>query len=263
MSGTPAPYASRTMTLADRRIALEACFNFRDLGGHRTVEGRRVRPGVLFRADTLHRLTPDDLDVLRGLRLRTVIDLRTRDELDRHGRVGLADDEVTHLHVPMIDEVRTPEPMADEDAPSPESRGELYLRMLERGGPAVAQAVRVLAGPGALPAVFHCTAGKDRTGVLAALVLGQLGVPDGAIAEDYALTEQAVHETRVWIETNDPDAAATYASYPRWIWEARAETMLAFLALVRAEHGSIPALLTGLGVPVVTLDALAGALLDG
>jgi protein-tyrosine phosphatase len=250
------------MALTDRRIALEAGFNFRDLGGHETADGRRVRSGVLYRADTLHRLTAADLDVLRRLGLRTVIDLRTRTELERFGRAGLTDDEVAHHHLPMVDEVRSPEARAQEDAPTPAERGGLYLRMLEGGGPAVAESLRVLTGAGALPAVFHCTAGKDRTGVLAAVVLGQLGVPDEAIAEDYALTEESVEATRAWLEANDRGFATTRATYPTWIWEAPAETMLAFLADVRANHGSITDLLLGLGLTPATLDALATALLE-
>jgi protein-tyrosine phosphatase len=250
------------MAMTERRVSLEAGFNFRDLGGHETADGHRVRSGVLFRADTLHRLTAADLDVLRGLGLRTVIDLRTRAELERFGRAGLTDDEVAHHHLPMIDEVRSPEARAQEDAPTPTERGELYLRMLERGGPAVAASLRVLAAPAALPAVFHCTAGKDRTGVLAALVLGQLGVPDDAIAEDYALTEESVDATRAWLEANDPKRATARATYPSWIWEAPAETMLAFLARVREDHGSITDLLLGLGVAPATLDDLAVALLE-
>jgi protein-tyrosine phosphatase len=250
------------MELADRHIVFDACFNFRDVGGHETADGRRVRTGLLYRADTLHRLTERDLDALRGLGLRTVIDLRTRDELDRHGRAGLGDDEVAHLHLPMIDEIRRSDVPADAEAPTREKRGELYFRMVERGGPMVAEALRVLARPEALPAVFHCTAGKDRTGVLAALVLGQLGVPDDAIAADYAFTEQARLRFREWIQDNEPETAAAYANMPTWMWEARAETMLTFLELVRAEHGSIPALLADLGVAEATLEVLASTLLE-
>jgi protein-tyrosine phosphatase len=252
------------MALTDRRIQLEAGFNFRDLGGHETAGGRRVRTGVLYRADTLHRLTAADLDVLRGLGLRTVIDLRTRTELERFGRAGLTDDEVAHHHLPMVDEVRSPEARAREDEPTPVQRGELYLRMLEGGGPAVAASLRVLAARDSLPAVFHCTAGKDRTGVLAAVVLGQLGVPDDAIADDYALTEETVEATRAWLDANerDPERAAARASYPAWVWEAPAETMLAFLSKVRDEHGSITDLLLGLGLSPATLDDLAVALLE-
>jgi protein-tyrosine phosphatase len=249
------------MSLVDRRIPLTACFNFRDLGGLETAGGRRVRSGVLFRADTLHRLTADDLDVLRGLGLRTVIDLRTRSEIDDHGRVALADGEVAYHHLPMIDEIWADGPDLDADGPVPlpATLGEGYVRMLEYGGPATATAIRLLAGRATLPAVFHCTAGKDRTGVLAALVLGQLGVPDEVIAEDYALTELAVVGTRAWLEANDP---GILGRLPDWAWEAPAEIMLAFLAQIRAEHGSIPSLLASLGLDRSTLDALAATLLD-
>jgi protein-tyrosine phosphatase len=252
------------MALTDRHVPLTACFNFRDLGGLETADGRRVRSGVLFRADTLHRLTPEDLDVLRGMGLRTVIDLRTPDELDRHGRIPLADhDEVVHHHLPMVDELRTDDAVPDESAPSAEVRGDMYVRLVEQGGGAVVKALELLVADGALPAVFHCTAGKDRTGVLAALVLGQLGVPDAAIAEDYALTELSLPDTMAWIEANDPERAAAFASYPKWVWEAPAAIMLAFLEQVREAHGSVPELLLSLGADRATLDALAGALLEG
>lgn len=257
------------MSLVDRRIPLTACFNFRDLGGLETAGGRRVRSGVLYRADTLHRLTTDDLDVLRRLGLRTVIDLRTRAEIDDHGRVALTDDEVVYHHLPMIDEIWSAESANDgDDAPAPPfpdgpplpaTLGEGYLQMLESGSGATARAIRLLADPVSLPAVFHCTAGKDRTGVLAALVLGQLGVPDEVIAEDYALTEQAVPGTRAWLEANDP---GVLGRLPDWAWQAPAETMLAFLEQVRARHGSISSLLTELGLGQSTLDALDGTLLD-
>ena len=250
------------MAVVDRRVVLEACFNFRDLGGHETADGRRVRRGVMYRADTLHRLTANDLEVLRSLELRTVIDLRTQGELDRHGRARLADHgEVVHHHLPMVDELRSTDAMPEE-APTSEQRGERYLRMLEGAGPAVVAALRLLADAEALPAVFHCTAGKDRTGVLAALVLGHLGVPDEAVADDYALTEVAVSQSMAWIEANDPEVAATYATYPAWVWDAPAEIMLAFLGCVRAEHGSIPELLGHLGVHSATLDGLTANLLD-
>jgi protein-tyrosine phosphatase len=254
------PYAA-PMAVTDRWIPLTACFNFRDLGGLETVDGRRVRSGVLYRADALHRLTPDDLDVLRRLGLRTVIDLRTQGELDRHGRIALADlDEVVHHHLSMVDQIWSADDMpSDDDAPTPQAFGEGYLRMLDGGGAATATAIRLLADGETLPAVFHCTAGKDRTGVLAALVLGQLGVPDAAIAEDYALTERAVDGTRAWLEVNDP---GVLGALPAWAWQAPAATMLAFLAQVRAEHGSISGLLTALGVSQATLDALDAVLLD-
>jgi protein-tyrosine phosphatase len=249
------------MALTDRRIPLTAGFNFRDLGGIATADGRHVRSGVLYRADALHRLTDDDLDVLRRLGLRTVIDLRTQGEIDRHGRIVLADrDEVVHYHLSMFDQVWSPEDVpGDDEAPTSDEVGEGYLRMLESGGPAVATAIRLLADGETLPAVFHCTAGKDRTGVLAALVLGQLGVADEAIAEDYALTELAVEGTRAWLRRNDPDSLGRL---PAWVWRAPAAAMQAFLAQVRAEHGSIPGLLAHLGVSQATLDALEATLLD-
>ncbi|HEY8527923.1 MAG TPA: tyrosine-protein phosphatase [Acidimicrobiales bacterium] len=258
------------MELAGRQIVFDACFNFRDVGGYETADGGRVRTGVLYRADTLHRLTPADVEVVRGLGLRTVIDLRTPREAARHGRAPLGEDEVVHLHLPMIDDEpddarddgRPGEPPPSAEPPSPEERAGFYLAMLERGGAAVAAAFRALAAPDALPAVFHCTAGKDRTGVLAALVLGHLGVPDDVIAADYALTERARARFRAWAAVHEPDTAAATAALPAWMQETRAEVMLAFLDRVRQEHGSVPQLLADLGLGPPTLDGLRDRLLE-
>ena len=91
----------------------------------------------------------------------------------------------------MLGEVWEPRQLAP-DADAGEVLGELYVEMLDVGAPALAESLRLIARPGGLPAVFHCAAGKDRTGVLAALVLGLLGVDDDVIVEDYALSARAM-----------------------------------------------------------------------
>ncbi len=73
--------------IGDRLVPFETCFNFRDIGGYETVDGRRVRWGSVFRSDTLHRLTTADLELASEIGIRTVIDLRSRGELERSGRL--------------------------------------------------------------------------------------------------------------------------------------------------------------------------------
>ncbi len=169
------------MTL--RRVSFEGPINFRDLGGY-AVEGRgQVRWGRLYRSDSLHTITPDDVPRLRELGVRTAIDFRSGDEIDRLGIGPLGEVSVRHVHCPTFDGARTEEPPLFEG----KTAAEFYALMTDRGSPAYVAALESLTEPDTLPAVFFCLAGKDRTGCFAALVLGLLGVSNDDIVLDYAL----------------------------------------------------------------------------
>ncbi len=138
----------------------------------------------LFRADGLGSLSEADRASLAELGLATVIDLRTSDEATHRGRFPVERVPVRYHEFPLVDVLPTPE-----DLPSWNETAyvaERYRDMVAVGRSALVGAIEVLAAPGALPAVFHCSAGKDRTGVLSALLLAFLGVPDELIVEDYA-----------------------------------------------------------------------------
>lgn len=251
------------MTDVSRHIAFEACFNFRDLGGYETAGGRRVRWGTLFRSDALHRLTTADLNAFSSIDLRTVIDLRSGRELEDHGRAPEESGRAWY-HLPMLDDIRLapPEPGA---APPPRERlepGEGYLMIAERFSASIAQVLGLLSRSESYPAVFHCTAGKDRTGILAAVILEVLGVPDAVIADDYALTELARERTTAWIEVNEPDYAAYLAEIPLEFRRATPEKIVAFLRLVREKHGSVSGFLSRAGVGAGQLQALRANLLE-
>jgi protein-tyrosine phosphatase len=242
-------------------VLLETCQNFRDLGGYATSGGRTVAWGRLYRADTLHRLSAADLDAIVALDVRTVIDLRGHGELERHGRIHVGDHDIAYHHLPMLDEVAgedrrpsPPEPVAD--------LGEAYVRMLGEGTPTIAQSVRLLARPDALPAVFHCMAGKDRTGILAAVILGALEVPDDEIVADYVLTADVREARTAYLAVHDPDYLLHLQSLPPYALETKAASMESFLAHVRRQYGSMRGFLSEVGVDGVTVDRLAEALLD-
>jgi protein-tyrosine phosphatase len=109
--------------------------------------------------------------------------------------------------------------------------------------------------------VFHCAAGKDRTGIVAALVLSSLGVSDEVIAADYHLSEPAGSAWREWAEVHDPERAAEVAAFPPWAHRAPMPVIAAFLRLLRERHGSIDGYLTDAGVEDDVLDALRARLL--
>jgi protein-tyrosine phosphatase len=250
-------------TFAERLIRFDACFNFRDLGGYETDDGRRVRWRTLYRADTLHRLDGSDLEVFLGLRLRSIIDLRSQHELEDHGRFRHPGDALIVHHVPMIDVVGGPRRaiQAAPDAP-PRSPGEGYISMVDEGRRAIGDAVGLLAEPGALPAVFHCTAGKDRTGILAAIVLSAIGVRDEDIVHDYMLTGESRAARSAYLRVHEPDYHAFLASLPATVREMHRDTIPTLLAWIRAEQGSVWAFLLASGVDVDTLATLKANLLE-
>jgi protein-tyrosine phosphatase len=242
-----------------RVIELEGCFNFRDLGGYRTVDGRSVKWQRLFRADGLQRLTDADLAQLADLGLATVIDLRTDQELEESGRIAWPAPGLAYHHLPMLDVLpdRTTYP-AWVDVSYVADR---YVGMLEKGADAVAEALAVLAEPAAYPAVFHCAAGKDRTGLLAAVVLGLLGVSDEDIIADYALSQEAMARMLAWLRAERPEVREQIEGSAAAIVAAEPDTMSLFLARLREQHGSFAGYADSLGAGAAA-RYLQHALLD-
>ena len=135
-----------------------------------------------------------------------------------------------------------------------------YEQMLRHGAPALSTAIDTLAADGALPAVVHCSAGKDRTGVLSALVLAFLGVPDETIVEDYALSSAAMERLLERLKAEYPEAADEVERYAPAILHVVPETMERFLGSLLAEYGSYDDLAVALGV-VEAMDRLRSAVL--
>lgn len=243
-----------------RLVALEAVHNFRDLGGYATADGRTTLWRTLYRADGLYRLTPADVTALEPLGLRTVIDLRSPPELDERGRFPVDAHPVVFHHLPIVD--RT---WAHGDAPEYERDEDFliwaYQDMLTVGAPRFARAFEVLAEPGALPAVFHCAAGKDRTGLLAALLLGSLGVSHDDIVADYALTVEGMARFREWAAREWPEWVERMASMPPAYTAALPDAMRHIIDELCTEHGTIRNYVRSIGVSDVTLDTLESVLL--
>ncbi|HEY9414526.1 MAG TPA: tyrosine-protein phosphatase [Pseudonocardia sp.] len=167
-----------------RWIELEGVENVRDLGGLPLAGGGSTRFGQLLRCARLHHLTDGDVDWLTGTYgLRTVIDLRSPREVERDGPTPLERAGVRTEHLTVLPEGRRPIPREDEDPKLFNYRGYLAHRPEN-----VLAAVRLLTEVDAGPALVHCAAGKDRTGVFCALVSDAVGVSRDAVIEDYAMS---------------------------------------------------------------------------
>ncbi len=229
-----------------RTLEFEGCVNFRDLGGYATTDGHTTAWRRLFRADGLHRLTTVDRAQLIDLGLATVIDLRTVDESSERGRFPVEDVPVRYTALPVLDVLPAPNEMPSWRESSYVAAR--YMEMVSNGAGSLTGALDVLAAPGALPAVFHCSAGKDRTGVLSALVLAFLGVPDETIVADYALSGEAMGHLLERLKAEYPDNVEEVERYAPAMLEVKAEAMDEFLDLVRSHYGGYDGLADRLGV---------------
>ncbi|MGW6655956.1 tyrosine-protein phosphatase [Rhodococcus sp. NPDC055024] len=166
---------------ANRRLDLNGTYNFRDVGGYATRDGLTTKWNKLFRSDALHRLNQVDREVLRGRGLAFVIDLREQEELDTapNALEGL---DLTQFHLPIFEsEINTRETSLDLAA--------IYAKVIDQCGVRLVRAVRAIAESDDSAVLVHCTAGKDRTGLVIALALAAVGVDYRDIVADYSLSE--------------------------------------------------------------------------
>jgi len=240
----------------ERLIALEGAVNFRDLGGYAAGDGRRTRWRVLFRADGLGELTESDLSVLRAIGIRTVIDLRSGDELAR-GRFDVGAHPVSFHHFPFMEEL----PDAQDFERRPGFLGTQYREFLSDAGGQIRGALEVLAAPDALPAVFHCTAGKDRTGVLSAIVLSLLGVDEPTVVADYALSGEAMARLRAKLILKYPEGRDSIENLDE-VFSADPAQMESLLDHLKERYGSVDAYVAGLGTAPGVVEGLRAGLLE-
>ena len=247
---------------ASRALALDGLLNVRDLGGLTTGDGRRIRRGRVVRSDNLRGLTDSGaVALVRDVGPRLVVDLRTAEECAREGR-GLADvPHVRYVNVPLQPKgALTPEQAA---AGLATNLFDDYVLQIRDNGAALVAALELLAGEDALPAVVHCTAGKDRTGLLVALLLELLGIERDQVVADYAETTVNMPGILDRIRSSPFFRGNGLAAAPEWIFGSEPETMRAFLTWLDAEHGGAHSWATGAGLPAGAVRRLRAELLEG
>ena len=246
----------------NRHIDLESVINFRDLGGYPTTDGKTVAWRRVFRSGNLTKITPGDSTRLtEEIGLNFVLDLRS-DLETKKGICSLSPASVDYYNLPL---------MTDDDNREEEERlfgqmtnmGQFYLYLLETPdfGQKIVEALEVIAESNKYPMVFHCAMGKDRTGILTAILLSVLGVADEDIIEDYTLSGPYMKEI-VKNFDNDPEMKEMTGHLPSYIWEASAESMEFFLSTLQRDFGSITEYLIIQGMAPTLAEKLKKALLD-
>jgi protein-tyrosine phosphatase len=243
-----------------RHHPFEGCFNFRDIGGYPTADGRTVRWGRYFRAGRQDRMSLQDLEKLAALGIRTQIDLRRPGEVREQGRGPLPELGSEYHNIAVIPEGGTDRlsQIVGDTAIS----GKRYLGYLELGADCWLQLFEILADADRHPVLVHCTAGKDRTGVSTAFLLSVLGVERAWIEADYGLTNRDVARHVDFLERQQglPEGMAREAMIR--VAGIPAEAMGEFLDGLEARWGGVIGYLRSIGIGDDTLDAVRRAFLE-
>lgn len=242
---------------AERVLPADSVINFRDMGGYAAAGGRRVKWGKLYRSADLSRMTERDIDYARSLNIAWICDLRTDDEVRRSPspRIGHETNEQLSL-MASADPTR----MAGLDGITVDMLAHMNRMMVGQIGLTARFFRRLLDQEGA-PILFHCAAGKDRTGFAGAMILHALGVERADIARDYALTNRFAERFKAVMGTAHEPFASMLAGLPEEVlsamMEARPSYMEAAFDEIDRRYGSFESYWTsGLGLGLEELDKL-------
>lgn len=238
------------------RIPVPGTYNFRDVGGLPAPTGV-VRDGVLFRSDGLARLGEAGQAKLRELGVGIVIDLRDENEAQMMPD-DLGDLDVDVLRLPVFEGSGASQGMAGISLEA------LYERIVTQHASVVVDALREISTAGERAVIVHCTAGKDRTGIVVALALLAVGVDRDAVSADYASTEE--HLAGEWLEgmiarvasygiADSPALRTLMGGSPR-------EAIEGVIDLVERDHGSVREYLLASGLELSALASLEAMLIE-
>lgn len=241
------------MLIYDRLIALQGAHNVRDLGGYPTAYGGSTRWRAILRGDALHGLSPADIDVLLGQGLTTVIDLRNAHEIATEANPFVGHERVRYHNTPVFSALAPVEMMAS--AEENFDMGHRYVQAIDTCQPAIAEVLKTIADAPDGIVLFHCSAGKDRTGVISALLLANAGVDEETIIEDYALTA-TISGTLIGSLRERALTRGMSAALIDVMLASEPHSMRRALDHIRRNYGSVPAYLGRLGFDETVLDQL-------
>ena len=250
-----------------RILARSTGQNFRDMGGYPVMDGRTTRWRTLFRSGVMSRVKDDDHDELHALGIDTICDFRANGERERHptrwherGTTELWMRDYDFSSGNLHQMVQKPDVVADDVHAA---MTEIYRHMPFEQAPAFAEMFKRLAA-GRVPLVFNCSAGKDRTGIAAALILTVLGASPEVIEGDYMLTNDAIEGLSSFL-IGDPNYKALIAErieHAQPLLRAEPEYLATAFSVIESEHGSVEAYLHDrLGVTSADRQAIQGHLL--
>lgn len=245
--------------MSTRHIPLAGTYNLRDLGGYATQPGETM-PGEtqhrrMLRADGLHKLTEKERDDLHALGVRTVIDLRRDHELAAAPNPFENDERVHYVNISLFDRLDVTQIPLELDGAENNVLLDLYCQAAQNQKAEIAAVLTTIAEAEDGAVLFHCTAGKDRTGIIAALLLAIAGVARADIVADYALTKAQIAPFIDDIMTRVASRGDDVARF-RPLLACEPETMEGWLDHLEESYADIPAFLAATGLDQATLEKL-------
>lgn len=225
------------------RLDLETTYNTRELGGIPLGDKKQVKWNKVLRSDDISNLSPSDIHQLKEYGITTVIDLRTEEEREKTGYI-LSDNEEFEKHY--ISLMITENVMNIMESETDISLIDFYCHLLEDGKSAFKEIFSVFADQQKTGVLFHCAGGKDRTGVVAALLLNLLGAKDGDIIANYEVTYSYLFS----------DIPVETSHIPQQLANSDRENMVAFLKQLKKDYGNSQIYLLACGLTEAQLDKI-------
>lgn len=251
-----------------RIVSLSGGYNFRDLGNYKTSNNRRVRQGQVFRSGSIANLTPADIDQLARLGIKTICDLRSGPERIASPNRWIEQGSFNYWSGKESQATGDPIPIlkrclitADETR---QVACDIYRLMPYEQADSYREIFKRLTA-GNTPLVFHCAAGKDRTGVASALILAALGVARETIMADYILTDAVIEQICAIFLADSRHSLAIASPRETWFPILQADPLYlnAMFNEIEGRHGSVDAYLAEeIGVDKPALAAIRNRLLE-
>ena len=225
--------------LAERHLPMAGGYNFRDLGGFKTQDGRYTKWGKVFRSDDLHNLTEEDLNYLSSIPMTNIVDFRSEEEISKAADKNPAS--LKKNYQLSID----PGNVLDFARVAEKTEAEMEQMMMQLNEVLVSDSTCIdrykvffkqLQDEQEVPLMFHCSAGKDRTGMAAALILHALGVDEDTIIQDYLSSNDYLGDKYAALKKEHPSFSA--------LFEVRQQYLQAGLNKIKEKYGSVDAFLT-------------------
>lgn len=222
-------------------LELMGAYNVRDLGVYENKEHQKLKEHQFLRADSLHQLTEKDREALISYGVKAVIDLRSQREKEQAPCVWENSEQVDYYSVPMLDEMNSNGFQGE----MPESMAELYIELLENGKEEYAEIFRTMCKYEEECVIFNCTAGKDRTGVTAMILLGLAEVEPDVIAQDYSVSAKYMKPV---FKHQKEQMRKFGVEIPDYMLESRKEEMEATLDYLYEKYGTVENYLNEIGL---------------